>query len=349
MSNEIEVRGKAEILPTKYSFEEMQFMAASVAKSNLYRGTGFENADQVLALMMLCEADGLHPVNAVRRYDIIKGRPTMKSATIQAEFQAKGGLIRDREVTREGASARFIHPVHSPAPGELISFTIADAKAAGVYDTNPTYKKYPEEMFWWRCVAKAVRRIMPGIMLGINSPEEIQDMEWQPAPTTVAVVPPPSQFKADKTTTTPPPAAQPDAVQLLSQPADGRDDRPYHKVVTEETAEYKGLAWRGHKVDIELSPIQVANHVRKWAAKEWPDDAPPDASDKKASSTWSQKRYTMSRDAVRAEIARYLHEKYREAVQAATGLPLAMATSGEMTDDELLDTFAAQDEPGANG
>jgi hypothetical protein len=54
------------------------------------------------------------------------------------------------------------------------SFMEEDAKAAGLTGKD-NWKKYPRDMYFWRCVAKGVRRIAPDAVMGLYTAEEITE------------------------------------------------------------------------------------------------------------------------------------------------------------------------------
>lgn len=51
-------------------FEQQTSLARAFVQSKLF---GVQNESQALALMALCEAEGLHPAKAVQEYHIIHG------------------------------------------------------------------------------------------------------------------------------------------------------------------------------------------------------------------------------------------------------------------------------------
>ena len=58
------------------AYNEMQQMAEAMARSQLF---GMKTPDQVVALMLVAQANGQHPAAAARDYDIISGRPSKKA------------------------------------------------------------------------------------------------------------------------------------------------------------------------------------------------------------------------------------------------------------------------------
>lgn len=163
------------LLPT--SFEEMQKLAAAVAASKMF---GMQTPEQALVLMALCRSEGKDPIQAVRQYHIINGRPALRADAMLAEFQARGGTVAWGERTNERVSATFRHS----AGGEvLITWTLEDAKRAGLTG-NPTWNKFPRQMLTARVISEGVRTVLPGVVAGIYTPEEVE--AFAPAASTLA-------------------------------------------------------------------------------------------------------------------------------------------------------------------
>lgn len=156
------------------SLTDIQQMASAVAKSGLFGG--ITTTDQAMTLMLLCESEGLHPVAALRRYHIIKGRPSMRADAMQASYQAAGGKVRWIERTAERVSAVFSHP----ASGDVeVTWTMEDATRAGLTSSN-TWKAYPRQMLTARVISEGVRTSLPGVVAGIYTPEEVADFDSTP-------------------------------------------------------------------------------------------------------------------------------------------------------------------------
>lgn len=153
---------------------EIQQMAAVVAKSKLF---GADTEDKAMALMLLAQAEGMHPMRAVQQYHIIQGRPAMKSEAILARFQAAGGIVRWLASDANEARATFI----SPAREEItVHWTMERAKAAGLSGKD-NWRNYAPQMLRARCIAEGVRAVQPGCILGVMSVEEAEELSTVPA------------------------------------------------------------------------------------------------------------------------------------------------------------------------
>ena len=150
---------------------DMSIMADSIVKSNFY---GFKTKEQVMAVMLVAQAEGKHPATVVQEYDIIQGRPALKSQAMLARFQLAGGKVEWHEVSKSKCSGTFSHP----AGGSLkVEWTIEMARAAGLVRDGSGWSKYPEDMLRSRVVSRAVRSVYPACILGHYAVEEVQDFE----------------------------------------------------------------------------------------------------------------------------------------------------------------------------
>ena len=157
-------------------FNEIEQMATSVAASKLF---GINNKDQAVALMLLCQAEGLHPAIAARDYHLIQGRPALKADAMLARFQQAGGKVDWKEYTNDKVTGVFSHP----QGGSLeVSWSLAQAKAIGIANKD-NWKNYPRAMLRARVVSEGIRSVYPGCVVGVYTPEEVQDFApSSPAP-----------------------------------------------------------------------------------------------------------------------------------------------------------------------
>jgi len=150
---------------------DMQVMAESIVKSNFY---GFKTKEQVMAVMLVAQAEGKHPATVVQEYDIIQGRPALKSQALLARFQMAGGKVEWQEVSAKRCCGTFSHPLG----GSLtIEWTIEMARQAGLVRDNSGWTKFPEDMLSARVISRAVRKVYPGCILGHYAVEEVMDFE----------------------------------------------------------------------------------------------------------------------------------------------------------------------------
>ncbi len=154
---------------------DIQSMSVAIAKSGLF---GAKTPEQAMALMLVAQAEGLHPASAARDYDIIQGRACKKSEAMLRDFIAAGGSVKWHELSDASASATFSHP----AGGSVrIDWDMRRASTAGLAGKD-MWKKYPRNMLRARCVSEGVRTVCPMATGGMYSPEERQDMGHEAPP-----------------------------------------------------------------------------------------------------------------------------------------------------------------------
>ena len=153
-------------------FEQQVTLARAFVQSGLF---GVKNESQALALMALCEAEGMHPARAIQEFHIVQGRPAMKADAMLARFQQAGGMVEWVEYTDKKVSGKFSHSVNSPTP-VLVEWTIEQATKAGLAGKD-NWKNYPRAMLRARVISEGIRATNPAVCVGVYTPEEVQDME----------------------------------------------------------------------------------------------------------------------------------------------------------------------------
>ena len=163
MSNEMQV----------FTPDVLSMFAGPVAKSNML---GTKSPDDVMAIMMIAQAEGRHPGSIIQEYHIINGKPTLKADAILARFQKAGGKVNWLTYTDTAVKGVFSHA----QGGELtLEWTIEQAQKAGL-TKNPVWGKYPRAMLRSRVASEAIRTIFPSVLGGAYSSEEAMDFEAAP-------------------------------------------------------------------------------------------------------------------------------------------------------------------------
>jgi hypothetical protein len=147
---------------------DIKEMAEVAATSRMF---GFKNPQEAMAIMLLCQAENLHPAVAMRDYHVIQGRPALKADAMLARFQQAGGSVQWKDYTDEKVTGIFSHP----SGGSLeVSWSLAQAKSIGIANKD-NWKNYPRAMLRARCVSEGIRSVYPGCVVGVYTPEEVQD------------------------------------------------------------------------------------------------------------------------------------------------------------------------------
>lgn len=153
--------------------DQIMVMANAVAKSGLF---GVKTPEQAMALMLIAQAEGNHPAIAARDYHVIQGRPALKADAMLARFQQAGGKVNWDTYTDTEVKATFSHP----SGGSItLSWTIDQAKKIGIAGKD-NWKNYPRAMLRARVISEGIRTVYPGCVVGVYTPEEVQDFDTKP-------------------------------------------------------------------------------------------------------------------------------------------------------------------------
>ena len=175
---------------------DIQTMAEVAAKSKMF---GFKNTEEAMAIMLLCQAENLHPAIAMRDFHVIQGRPALKADAMLARFQQAGGKVDWKEYKDDVVTGLFSHP----QGGTLeVTWTLSKAKAIGIANKD-NWKNYSRAMLRARCVSEGIRSVYPGCVVGVYTPEEVTD------------------FTPPRQDTTPSPQAEVQVIHEVIEEADG--------------------------------------------------------------------------------------------------------------------------------
>lgn len=342
--------------PSLYHFDEMLKLAEAFAKSGFIKGA--RSPDAALALMLVCQAQGRHIGEAITRFHVIEGVPSVKADVMLAEFQANGGMCEWVETNGEVARALFSHPRFHPKPlpiavtlKELVengtAVTWDDKARAMVLKTN--YKRSAPSMLRARVITQGVRAIDPGSLHGFHSPEEVADFV-DVAEDLRSHLPPPPATPAIE-------AARAEAFgpELPGQPA-GPDDRPYHQVVADVVK--VGNDRLKETVREALGDVEFQSIVRPLAASEIHSQLVNraiqlghDSGDVPTKNTERIQRltrvYKEHRGWVRSEILAYLELVEGEATaEIAKAVETRAAASSTADDDPSVEAIPASERTG---
>lgn len=150
--------------------EQIEGLSQKLAVSGLFAG---KTKEQIFALLMLAQSENVHPMTAMRDFDIINGRPAKKAEAMHRSFIAAGGSIEWHALDETQADASFSHPQGGTA---RIKWDMEKVKRAEIKN-EAMYKKYPRQMLRSRCISEGVRTVYPAATSGLYEPGEVKGME----------------------------------------------------------------------------------------------------------------------------------------------------------------------------
>lgn len=173
MKNEIQTYEKMKDLPS------VQALGGAISESGMF---GCNKPEQGIIIALQCIAENKPPLEMAKNYHLVKGKLTKRADSMLADFKRSGGKIKWMNLkNRETQSAIFTDP---DGASYDVSYSIDDAKAAGVYNskTDSPWQKTPAAMMRARLVSETLRAIAPEIVTGVYTPEEAAQFDdVQPA------------------------------------------------------------------------------------------------------------------------------------------------------------------------
>ena len=150
--------------------DQVRVMAKSASASKLFSAKAEE---QVFTLMLIAQAENIHPMKALMAYDIIQGQPALKASEALARFMDCGGKIKWIKSDSESAKAEFTHPSSGSFEYE---YTVQDATDAGLINKD-NWKKNLKAMLRARCTSAGIRMSYPRCLNNMYTADEVQDFD----------------------------------------------------------------------------------------------------------------------------------------------------------------------------
>lgn len=151
-----------------HSLQDIEKMATIACKSNLF---GIIDVNKMMSLMLLCQAENIPAISAVRDYHIIDGKPALKADAMLARHQQSGGSVKWEKYEDDEVIGVFSHP----KGGDVrIVWNMEMAKKTGQIKPGSGWVKYPRSMLKARCITEGIKAVNPGVNSGFYTPEEVE-------------------------------------------------------------------------------------------------------------------------------------------------------------------------------
>lgn len=189
-----------------------------VAKSGMF---GCQNIGQGVVIAFHCLQSGMPLLDFQAMYHLIDGKPSKKPEAMLAAFVGEGGKF---EWMADGESGTATIRLGDCPP---FSYSIEEAKQAGLVKPKGGWEKNPKAMLRARCVSGAMRMYAPHLVVGVYTPEELEDMRDDDGTTTAV----PGEVDLSQSTERPkkPRKKQSDETPTASQPTN--DGQPSETAV----------------------------------------------------------------------------------------------------------------------
>jgi hypothetical protein len=151
---------------------EAKLLSIDMFSSRLFSAYG--TAPAILSTIMAGRELGLQAMASLRAFHIIEGRPTLAADMIRAMVvrSGKAKFFRCSERTTERAT---FETQRGDDPPISVTYTIEEAKAAGLVKDKGAWMKSPADMCVARASSKLARLVYPDIVHGFYSSEELDN------------------------------------------------------------------------------------------------------------------------------------------------------------------------------
>lgn len=180
--NEITIQNaqRGELLPAPKSTAEAMELAKTLASSQLIPKAFQQRPGDVFVAMMWSHSLGIPIVQGLQGIAVINGKPSLYGDALLAVCMGSGQMA-DIEETVTGSADNLTATCKVTRRGKptpvVSTFSIADARAAGLLGKLGPWKQYTSRMLKMRARAFALRDAFPDVLSGIASAEEMQDVE----------------------------------------------------------------------------------------------------------------------------------------------------------------------------
>lgn len=132
---------------------------------------------------------GLGLMTSLRFVDVIKTskglQPALRTQAMEALINRSGVLDEfkvtdhtDKNSNPTGCTVYMKRTIGSMVKEYSSTFTQVDAERAELADKS-NWKHYPKDMYYNRALSRCARRVCADVILGLYTPDEITDGEWQ--------------------------------------------------------------------------------------------------------------------------------------------------------------------------
>ncbi len=150
---------------------ELQKVGTGLFKSGLFPNA--KNEFGAYAIVQYGAELGIGPMMSLKNINIISGQVACNAQLMLTLALQKGVTYEVIEESDIGAKVKL----KRGNAEYTASFTKKDAESAGLLNKD-NWKKYPRDMYFWRTIAKGVRRIAPDAVMGLYTAEEISEGKY---------------------------------------------------------------------------------------------------------------------------------------------------------------------------
>lgn len=178
--NQLQTQPQAGNFLTPKSLEEAMRVADLLSNSDIVPKDYQKKPGNILVALQWGAEIGLQPLQALQNISCINGRPAIWGDAMLALVR-QSGLLASIKEEQDDKQATCIIQRKGEEP-HTSTFTMEDAKRAGLAGKAGPWTQYPKRMMQMRARAYALRDVFPDVLKGMAIAEEEQDKEIDVTP-----------------------------------------------------------------------------------------------------------------------------------------------------------------------
>lgn len=165
------------LVPT--NLDEAWRFSEALSRSELVPPQYQGKAANVLAAFYMAADLGISAMQAMREIHVVEGKPSASSALKVALVKQSPLCLKWECVETTKEKATFTTQRHGDLKPTTLTFTIQQARDAGLIKPKSGWEKFPENMLRARAASFLADLVYPDVVKGLRTTEEVQEIEKQ--------------------------------------------------------------------------------------------------------------------------------------------------------------------------
>lgn len=162
------------------NFEQAMTFSKMLANSDMVPKDFKGKPENCLIAMQWGAELGIKPLQAIQNIAVINGRPALWGDAVIA--LVRSSPVCDYVTETDDGHTATCRAKRKGEPEQITTFSMDDAKQAGLAGKQGPWSQYPKRMRQLRARAFALRDVFADVLRGMPIAEELRDMETAPVP-----------------------------------------------------------------------------------------------------------------------------------------------------------------------
>jgi hypothetical protein len=159
------------------SLEDAYRFAKAISASRLAPNS-FDTPEKILIALQIGAELGLKPMQSLQNIAVVNGRPSVYGKALPGVVLPTGLMeVFEEWIEGEGDNQVARCKLKRKGMNERVdSFSVADAKKAGLWGKSGPWSSYPREMLKYRARSRGFNALFADVLCGLHVYEDIQDI-----------------------------------------------------------------------------------------------------------------------------------------------------------------------------